>query len=61
MHLIEAEKKMREYTASTKSDTSWSFLQELHDIGYQAADKWLAKNFDQLGKGSTIDIAQKYL
>ncbi|MGB8339032.1 MAG: patatin-like phospholipase family protein [Burkholderiales bacterium] len=61
IHAIEAEKQMRNFGASTKSDTSWSFLQELHDIGYQASDKWLTKNYDQLGKRSTIDIAEKYL
>lgn len=61
MHAIEAEKQMRKFNATTKGDTSWRFLQELHDIGYTATDKWLAKNFDKLGNGSTIDIAQKYL
>ncbi|MGB9151184.1 MAG: patatin-like phospholipase family protein [Burkholderiales bacterium] len=61
IHAIEAEKQMRKFGASTKGDTSWRFLQELHDIGYAAADKWLGKNFDQLGKRSTIDISEKYL
>lgn len=61
IHAIEAEKQMRRFGASTKGDTSWRFLQELHDIGYAAADKWLGKNFDQLGKRSTIDISEKYL
>jgi NTE family protein len=61
IHAIDAEKQMRKFSASTKGDTSWRFLQELHDIGYTATDEWLSKNFDQLGKRSTIDIAQKYL
>ena len=31
-------------------------LGNLHDMGYEAADKWLEENFDKLGKESTFSM-----
>jgi NTE family protein len=38
----------------------WDFLMHLHEMGRERADKWLATNFDHLGKKSTVDLEAKY-
>ena len=61
IHAIDAEKKMRAFGASSKSNTDWAFLQSLHKIGRAAADKWLTENFDAIGERSSVNIGQKFL
>ena len=61
IHAVDAESQMRQFSASSKSDSAWAFLQKLHQIGRQAADKWLVENLDAIGKRSSVDIAKKYL
>ena len=40
----------------SKNSTSWSFLSELHDVGYQTADAWLAAHRDDLGVRPSFDV-----
>jgi NTE family protein len=40
----------------SKSSTSWNFLSELHDAGYQTADAWLAAHRDKLGVRASLDV-----
>lgn len=56
VHMIEARKKMRPLGSSSKANTEWRFLRHLFDIGRDAADQWLAQNYDALGKDSSVDI-----
>ena len=61
MHAIAAENQIRKFGAASKANTDWDFLQQLHDVGYKAADKWLAENFDAIGAKSTLNISEKFL
>jgi len=60
LHRIEAQKEMRPLSASSKLNSEWSLLSRLHDIGYQAADSWLANNRQSLGQRSTIELLDDY-
>jgi NTE family protein len=60
IHVIEAEDVIREFPGSSRLNNSWDFLCHLHEVGRQRADAWLADNFAQLGKTSTVDLEEKY-
>jgi NTE family protein len=60
MHLIEAEDLIRGFSWSSRLNGDWDFLMHLHEMGRERADKWLATNFDHLGKKSTVDLEAKY-
>ncbi|MDB5374927.1 MAG: patatin-like phospholipase family protein, partial [Belnapia sp.] len=60
LHVIEDEDRMRGFKLSTKLNGDWEFLQILRRFGREAADRFLARHFDTLGKESTLDI-QRYL
>jgi NTE family protein len=61
LHMIEDEERMRQFKLSTKLNGDWTFLQTLKGYGREAADKWLAENFDKLGRESTVDIRDRFL
>ena len=60
VHRIAAEQYINPLGASSKLNAEWAFLRHLFDIGRQAADAWLAENFDHLGKQSTVDLRAMY-
>ncbi|MEM9784707.1 MAG: patatin-like phospholipase family protein, partial [Pseudomonadota bacterium] len=60
IHMIESRKQMRPLGASSKLNTEWAFLTHLFEIGRRSADRWLGKNFDRLGKESTIDVRMMF-
>jgi NTE family protein len=60
IHVIEAEDVIRELPGSSRLNNSWGFLCHLHEVGRDRADKWLAANFNHLGKESTVDLEAKY-
>jgi NTE family protein len=44
------------FGASSKMNNAWTFLQHLHEIGWWAADRWLAENLTAVGNRSTVDL-----
>jgi NTE family protein len=60
-HSIAADEIMSELGVASKLNGDWDFLTYLRDEGRDHADKWLALNFDRLGRESTIDIRKEYL
>jgi NTE family protein len=44
-------------SVSSKFNAEWAFLAHLRDLGRDAADRWLAENFDALCVRSTFDPA----
>jgi NTE family protein len=54
LHRIGGGEEISRFPASTKLNAEWSFLRELRDVGREAASAWLAQNFDQLGRKSTM-------
>ena len=41
------------FGASSKMNNEWAFLRHLHEIGWRAADRWLAENREAVGVRST--------
>jgi NTE family protein len=56
VHRIHAEAEMAALGVSSKLNAEWAFLQYLHDIGWQAADRFLADHRDDLGARSTYPL-----
>ena len=56
LHRLDAEAELSQFGASSKTQTSRAFLQQLHDIGRQTADTWLAKHGKHLGQRSTFTL-----
>jgi NTE family protein len=56
LHLIEAENELMPIGASSKLNTVWEFLVMLRDIGRQAAERWIARHFDDIGARTTMDL-----
>ncbi len=61
IHMIEDEESLEAFGASSKLNADWEFLSVLKKIGREAADSWLAANFDSLGKESTVDMRGRFL
>ena len=60
VHRIDGADEIAKFSASTKMDTRWAFLTQLRDLGRSAARTWLEKNYDALGKESTLDLGMAY-
>ncbi len=61
IHAIAADDIMSGLGVASKMSTEWEFLTGLRDTGRAGAGAWIAQNFDQLGKRSTVDIGTLYL
>ena len=59
-HLIESRKEMRPLGTSSKLNAEWGFLRHLFDIGRNAADRWLAAHYDDIGARSSLDISKMF-
>ena len=58
LHLIDGGAQLAPLGADSKTQTSASFLSELHDLGYAAADEWWHRHRRDIGVRSSHDIAQ---
>lgn len=56
LHQLEAEDQLAQFGAASKTQTNWTFLSQLHGIGREAADRWLAENRRHVGQRSTVDL-----
>ena len=61
MHMVADDVGMGAFNASSKFNTDWAFLQELHRLGHQAADGWLKAHRQQVGHDSSFDIHEAFL
>jgi NTE family protein len=59
-HMIQAEEAMSRLGGSSKFNADWNFLTHLHELGMQAADRWLAEHFEAIGHRSTLDMIKTY-
>jgi NTE family protein len=60
VHRISAEEQINPLGVSSKMNAEWAFLEHLFEVGWKAADGWLAENFHHLGKRSSLDIRAMY-
>lgn len=56
IHLIHADESLKNLDSSSKLNAEWEFLSFLHERGWDFADQWIEKNYDELGVRSTFDI-----
>ena len=61
MHSIRDDAVMAELGVATKLNPDWSFLRRLHEVGRHTAAEWLDRNFDNVGRESTLDLAGIFL
>jgi NTE family protein len=57
IHKIEAHGALSTFGASSKMNNDPAFLHHLHQIGRTAADAWIKKNLDSVGRRSTLDLS----
>lgn len=55
-HIIPIGWEMSRLGVRSKLDTSWTLLKRLFSVGRRQADAWLAQNYDDIGKRSTLDL-----
>ncbi len=55
-HMIQAEKEMAQFGASSKFNLHDGFLEHLFQLGRSTADQWLVANYGKLSHDSTIDL-----
>ena len=60
-HLIEATEVMNQIGAASKFNADIDFLNYMRQVGYDAAENWLAEHSDAIGKHTTLDIESMYL
>ena len=61
VHTVDAEDEIGKLAASSKLNADAAFLRSLHELGIRKADEFLARHFDQIGRESSTDIAQKFM
>lgn len=60
IHMIEARDEMLPLGATSKLNAEWEFLAHLRDIGRSAAERWIARHFDDVGARSTVDLREMF-
>lgn len=60
LHMV-ADDGLAPFNASSKFNTDWTFLQQLHALGRQAADGWLATHRGDVGHRSSLQIEDTFL
>ena len=57
LHVIGAEEEFRALKIGSHQDPSWTFLQELRELGHRTADQWLTTDLASVGVHSTVDLS----
>lgn len=60
IHSIRSDRALEEYDVASKFRTDWGFLSDLKEKGRNIADAWIAENFDNLGKTSSVDLKEMF-
>ena len=60
VHMIADDPLMTELSVATKTLPSATLIKRLKDAGYAAADTFVAQHLQQIGKQSTLDLADMY-
>jgi NTE family protein len=59
-HVIDAQELLGELKTETKLAANMHFFEMLRDLGRARAKTWLQAHYAQVGKGSTVDIAELF-
>ena len=61
MHMIDSQPEIHGLDASSKTNNSLAFFNELRNCGRNAMDDWLKKNKKKIGKETSFDIEKVFL
>jgi NTE family protein len=61
VHSIRDDAEMQELGVATKLNPDWDFLCRLRDAGRRRAEAWLEESFDDVGRRSSVDLAEVFL
>ena len=56
LHRIDGAGALDKYLASSRLIAEWDFFIKLRDAGRDAAQAWLAENYDDIGVRTTLDV-----
>lgn len=56
LHCLRADAAMLDFSLESVYNPNWDFLLQLRDLGRQAATTWLEKNYDAIGKKTSVDF-----
>ena len=59
-HLIEAQPALDHLAGETRLVVNRKFFESLHALGRDSAARWLAANFDALGRRDSVDLAARF-
>ncbi len=57
VHRLDGGEALTDLGAGTMGNSTLSFLEHLHDLGWARADAWLARHRDDLGARGTLDLS----
>ena len=57
LHMIGAEAEFQAMQGGSRQDPTWAFLSEMHALGIRTASRWLADNYDAVGRYSSLDLS----
>ncbi|MEO6303313.1 MAG: patatin-like phospholipase family protein [Bacteroidia bacterium] len=60
VHTISGYDALSQLSYSSKMNTSWEFLLNLKNKGREIAEKWLEKDFKEVGLKSTFDVEEHF-
>ena len=60
MHRVHGGARLDAFTAASRLNASWSFFQELRDLGRERAYEWLDRHYSDVGERGTLDLRQAY-
>jgi NTE family protein len=61
MHMVADDDGLAPFNASSKFNTDRVFLEQLHALGREAADKWLKRHRADVGVRQTLDVERVFL
>ena len=60
MHRVHGGAQLDAYTAASRLNASWTFFQELRDLGRERAYEWLDRHYGDIGARGTLDLRRAY-
>lgn len=61
IHSLRADECLADLSSASKMCSDWPFLVMLRDRGRLAAQEWLERNYDDVGKRQTVDLRTEFL
>ena len=56
IHCVREDENLKKFSLATVYSPDWNFLIQLRDMGRKSAEVWLEKNYEDIGKKTTIDF-----